>query len=197
MKNEKIKDIKDIEDLKSIMNTILEKVGYTNFKWNEVTIDCKEKHERPEELKNGEVAVYIFKYKDKYLKIGKVGENSNNRFRYQHYNPNSCNSNLALQLLKDKDGKKFKAPNKELKEIRDKLLKDFIAKEDQVSKEIREEISEWIFKNTTRTNIYFNLSNNKNKYLILSLFEIALQCYFNPIYEENFHISKCNEEGEL
>lgn len=196
MEKEKIKDIKNIEDLKGIMDPILKKVGYTDFNWNEVTIDCKEKHERPEELKNGEVAVYIFKYKDKYLKIGKVGENSNNRFRYQHYNPNSCNSNLALQLLKDKDGNKFKDDENKLKKIRDMLPKSFIVKEDKVSKETREEISEWIFKNTTRTNIYFNLSNNKNKYLILSLFEIALQCYFNPIYEENFHISKNNEEGE-
>lgn len=36
------------------------------------------------------------------LKIGKVGPNSNPRFQYQHYNPNSAGSNVAKSLLRSR-----------------------------------------------------------------------------------------------
>lgn len=54
----------------------------------------------PKSLEKGKMAVYMFKYGDKYLKIGKVGPKSNARFESQHYNPESARSNLAKSLVK-------------------------------------------------------------------------------------------------
>ncbi len=46
-------------------------------------------------------AVYIFKWNNTYLKVGKVNSNSNARYLSQHYNPASSNSNLSKSLLND------------------------------------------------------------------------------------------------
>lgn len=55
---------------------------------------------KPKSLPNGYSAVYIFKYKSKYLKIGKANSKSNVRFRNQHYGFNA-NSTLAKSLNAD------------------------------------------------------------------------------------------------
>jgi hypothetical protein len=55
----------------------------------------------PLQLPADKAAVYIFKWNDTYLKVGKVNENSNARYQSQHYNPNSSNSNLSKSLLGD------------------------------------------------------------------------------------------------
>ena len=55
---------------------------------------------KPESLEDGKMAVYMFKYGDEYLKIGKVGSKSNARFLSHHYNPKSSGSNLARSLVK-------------------------------------------------------------------------------------------------
>lgn len=48
------------------------------------------------------MGVYTFWYKEKFLKIGKAGPNSNARFLSQHYNPRSAQSTLAASILLDK-----------------------------------------------------------------------------------------------
>lgn len=47
------------------------------------------------------MAVYSFIYQDRFLKIGKAGSNSNERFNSQHYDPKNSQSNLAKSLLND------------------------------------------------------------------------------------------------
>jgi hypothetical protein len=55
----------------------------------------------PQALPVNMAAVYIFKWQDTYLKVGKVNSKSNARYQSQHYNPNSSNSNLSKSLLQD------------------------------------------------------------------------------------------------
>jgi hypothetical protein len=65
---------------------------------------------RATSLPPGSTAVYVFAFSTSagrsapcgpgtVLKVGKVGPNSEARFRYMHYNPGSSNSNLAKSLL--------------------------------------------------------------------------------------------------
>lgn len=56
---------------------------------------------QPKSMGKGKMAIYIFIYNDKFLKIGKAGPSSNSRFLSQHYNPSSSKSNLAASLLAD------------------------------------------------------------------------------------------------
>ena len=60
----------------------------------------------PLALPKNHAAVYIFKWNNEYLKVGKVNEKSNARYQSQHYNSASSNSNLSKSLLSDP---KFKA----------------------------------------------------------------------------------------
>lgn len=79
-------------------------------------------------LPKGEIAIYIFLDKNftECYKVGKVGENSNARFQFQHYLPNSTKSNLAKSILADNG----------------------ILDVDE------ENVGNWIKKNTTRVNIF-------------------------------------------
>jgi|GEM_PF-3375560 len=52
----------------------------------------------PLQLPRGYSAIYIFKWNECYLKVGKVNSKSNARYQSQHYNPNSSNSNLSKSL---------------------------------------------------------------------------------------------------
>lgn len=62
-------------------------------------------HSVPRKLPTGKMAVYTFIYNGTFLKIGKVGPNSNARYTSQHYNPGSSKSNLAKSILEDPDMK--------------------------------------------------------------------------------------------
>lgn len=53
----------------------------------------------PEKLPAGFCAVYIFKWNDKYLKVGKANSKSNARYQSHHYIAESSNSNLSKSLL--------------------------------------------------------------------------------------------------
>jgi len=55
----------------------------------------------PLRLPANSAAVYIFKWNNVYLKVGKVNAKSNARYQSQHYNPNSSGSNLSKSLLRD------------------------------------------------------------------------------------------------
>ena len=45
-----------------------------------------------EKLPDNSMGIYMLKYKDKFLKIGKVNSKSNARFTSQHYNSTSTRS---------------------------------------------------------------------------------------------------------
>lgn len=66
-----------------------------------VTWEAGEKSHIPTPLPKKMAAVYIFKWNDFYLKVGKVNSNSSARYQSQHYNENSSSSNLAKSLLSD------------------------------------------------------------------------------------------------
>lgn len=55
----------------------------------------------PLPLPNGFAAVYVFRWNDCCLKVGKVNNKSNARYQSQHYNPNSSNSNLSKSIIND------------------------------------------------------------------------------------------------
>jgi len=100
------------------------------------------------------MGVYLFKYGDKYLKIGKAGPNSNARFTSQHYNPNSSQSNLAKSILNDPDMDKFNLDN--------------------------ENVGNWIKQNVQRIDI---LIDSSLTIFVLELFESFLHCKSKPKYE--------------
>lgn len=108
---------------------------------------------KPISLPTDMAAIYLFKWNDTYLKVGKVNSNSNARYQSQHYNPNSSNSNLSKSLLADSE---FQA-----------LLGDKI-------------VGNWIKENTTRFNILIPTTMGKNFVHFAEAFFI-LKC--NPKYE--------------
>jgi hypothetical protein len=57
----------------------------------------------PKALPSGHIAVYIFQDNATCYKVGKAHENSNARYQYQHYQPNSSKSNLAKSMISDKN----------------------------------------------------------------------------------------------
>ncbi|MDR2558676.1 MAG: hypothetical protein LBC86_03915 [Oscillospiraceae bacterium] len=56
---------------------------------------------RSKTLPQGKMAIYTFVHNGQFLKIGKVGKNSNARFSSQHYNPGSAMSTLSKSILRD------------------------------------------------------------------------------------------------
>lgn len=108
----------------------------------------------PVALPKNKVAVYMFRYKNQFLKIGKVGENSNARFQYQHYKPFSAQSTLAESILEDR-------------EMKLEFLDD-------------ENVSEWILNNCGRIDIIIDSDTTKFK---VDLIEAALHYKYQPKYE--------------
>ena len=112
-------------------------------------------HSAPKSLDDGKMAIYIFKYKDTYLKIGKVGAKSKARYTSQHYLPNSSISNLAKSILKDES---------------------FL----NVHAITEKNVGEWIKDNCQRINI---LIDKELGHFALSLIEAMLHYKYQPKYE--------------
>ena len=110
---------------------------------------------QPGNLPKGKMAVYVFSDKDSVLKVGKAGQNSNARYKSQHYNPGSSQSNLAASLLKDEEVIQRYSLN-------------------------RENVPAWIKQNTDRVN--FLLDANLGTW-ILTLLEAFTQCRLQPVFE--------------
>jgi len=117
---------------------------------------------KPEKLKKGYMAVYIFTnpLNTECYKVGKVFKNSNARFQTQHYSPSSSRSNLAKSLLDDYT-------------VNGNFTQD--------------NISEWIKQNTTRTNL---LIDAKKAISTLNLLEAFLQVKLDPKYEGRKSLKK-------
>jgi hypothetical protein len=60
-------------------------------------------HKPPPSLPMGMMAVYVFSWKARCLKVGKAGPNSHARYAHQHCSPGSSRSNLAKSLLATRD----------------------------------------------------------------------------------------------
>lgn len=91
-----------IDELYETISNVLKAIGKEIDMTKVKIVDCGIPH-LPTCLKSGTMAVYVFIYSDKVLKIGKAGPKSNARFVSQHYNPHSARSNLAASILQDPD----------------------------------------------------------------------------------------------
>lgn len=117
--------------------------------------NMKAPHSPPTSLPSRKMAVYVFMWNDKCLKVGKVGPRSQARYTSQHYNPKSSNSNLAKSILKNKE------------ELGLTGLTD-------------SNVGDWIKTYTDRVN--FILDENLG-IPVLSLMESFLQCRLRPMFE--------------
>ena len=135
---------------------VVAKLGGIKINLDDIDIEILEMpHKPPINLPNGKMAVYIFSSKECVLKVGKAGSRSQARYTSQHYNPGSAPSTLAASILKDKNA-------------------------GQRCRLTEENISDWIKKNTDRTN--FLLDANMDKWL-LNLLEAFVQCRLKPVFE--------------
>ncbi len=103
----------------------------------------------------GKIAVYAFFLNGKALKVGKVGANSDARYRSQHYNPKSAGSNLARSILKDP------------------------AKVGAIGIDERN-VGDWIKQHTDRVNLLLPETLGKHR---LSLLESFLHDRWKPLFE--------------
>jgi len=108
----------------------------------------------PTPLPKGKMAVYVFSFERRVLKIGKVGPNSSARFQTQHYLPGSSNSNLAKSLLADRSGPCWKMNEKK--------------------------IGPWMREHLDRTDI---LLDSDLPIAVLGFLEVFLHCRYSPRYE--------------
>ena len=111
-------------------------------------------HIRPKSLPAGLVAVYMFKYGNDFLKIGKAGPKSAARYCSQHYGTKAP-STLAKSLIKHQA--RFNLS----------LLDE-------------SNIAKWIDENTTRINVLFSATYDP---ALLSLLESFLHCRLKPVFE--------------
>jgi hypothetical protein len=112
-------------------------------------------HKPPSFLPSGKMAVYVFVWNGRCLKVGKVGPKSQARFTSQHYNPASSNSNLAKSLVVGHE--KFGLSG--ITELN---------------------VGAWIKANVDRANF---LLSEECGIPLLTLLESFLQCRFNPVFE--------------
>ena len=122
---------------------------------SDIKVEFLDAPHKPRGLPNGYMAVYAFWWNDLWLKVGKVGPNSNARYLSQHYNPGSAQSTLAGSLVQD--------PN----------MLDVCDFDPQNP-------GHWIKASTCRVNIL--IPSNRRKEL-LSLLEAFLHVRLRPHYE--------------
>jgi hypothetical protein len=122
---------------------------------SKIRVEVLNKPHKPSGLPTGKMAVYCFFFNGDALKVGIAGPNSDARYRSQHYNPNSANSNLAKSILAY-PGKIGISP----------LHTNFVGI--------------WIKEHTDRINILLPDFFGKP---ILSMLESFLQARWKPIYE--------------
>lgn len=126
-----------------------------NLPENAITTESLSAPHIPPTLPEGKMGVYVFIFNNHCLKVGKVGPESGNRYRHQHYNPKSSNSNLAKSLLMEQD----------------KIGIDNLTEND---------VGYWIKDHTDRLNF---IMNNELGIQILTLLEVFIQCRLNPLFE--------------
>ena len=112
-------------------------------------------HKPPSVLPSGKMAVYVFVWDGRCLKVGKVGPKSQARFTSQHYSPASSNSNLAKSLVAGHG----------------KLGLSGITESN---------VGAWIKTNVDRVNF---LLSAECGIPVLTLLESFLQCRLNPVFE--------------
>jgi hypothetical protein len=119
-------------------------------------------------LPKGKAAVYVFFHGETCLKVGKVGANSDARFRSQHYLPSGAMSNLAKSLCLD-----YASDAAMSRFFRADLRSEFES----------ESVAEWMLTNLSR--VHFFLDANAPTGAV-RLLEVFLQCRLQPLFEEGY-----------
>ena len=65
----------------------------------DVTVESLPSPHRPPQLPKEKMAVYVFCYQGRALKVGRAGPKSGPRYTSHHYNPTAAKSTLAASLL--------------------------------------------------------------------------------------------------
>ena len=112
-------------------------------------------HKPSTRLPPGKMAVYLFRHRDRVLKVGKAGPNSEARYTSQHYSSRAAPSTLAASLLKH-------GPEVGIPELDEATVGD------------------WIRQNTDRCNF---LLDSGYPIRLLTLLESFLQCRLDPVFE--------------
>ncbi len=112
-------------------------------------------HTPPKELSEEKMAVYVFSTDTEVLKVGKANTGSENRYLYQHYNPDAAGSTLAKSLMQDENIPSMLRP-------------------------VKESVSDMIMERTDRVNFLLDVELGL---FVLNLFEAYIQCRLRPIYE--------------
>ena len=134
---------------------VAERAGFRLFADDLKVESLPAPHIPPTRLPDGKIAVYIFSYQGRALKIGQAGPKSGPRYASQHYNPKGAKSTLAKSIF---------ARGSEI----------------GVTGLSESMVGAWIKSNTGRFNIL--LDSNQPKRL-LTLLEAFAQCRLNPIFE--------------
>jgi len=142
--------VKEIEKLIIDSSQI---IGKPILKNNFQIIDRGCPHRQPQSLPSNKMAVYMFKYNNIFLKIGKANKKSNARYVSMHY-CFSAPSTLAKSILKDKDN----YPS----ELNENNIKD------------------WMLKNLQRIDILIDANLG---YFVLEFIEVILHYKYQPKYE--------------
>lgn len=109
-------------------------------------------------LEDGYMAVYTFVLSydsdDKWLKVGQVSKNSNQRYKYDHYKTDK-GSTLARSLINDPENCSLNKSN----------------------------VGDWIENNCDRYDVWIDSSRFSNPKIVLNFVEGLLQYNLNPRYE--------------
>ena len=154
-------NMKNAKEIKSILIDLFEGVTATLGKRLDLSLKMEitvlePPHQIPK-LPRGKVAIYCFMHKGRYLKVGRVGADSGNRYSNQHYEPKSSRSNLAKSILKN------------VGQYDDENITE-------------ENIKDWMCNNLRRVNIVFDKDIGIHA---LKLFEACLHYQLDPRYEGN------------
>lgn len=117
-------------------------------------------------LPKGKAAVYVFFHGETCLKVGKVGANSDARFRSQHYLPSGAMSNLAKSLCLD-------FTSEQSRFFQSELRLGFDA----------ESVADWMLTNLSRVHFFIDADAPTGT---VRLLEVFLQCRLQPLFEEGY-----------
>ncbi len=124
----------------------------------EIKYQPKENHSLS--LEDGYMAVYTFALGDKWLKVGQVSKNSNQRYKYDHYKTDK-GSTLARSLINDP-----------------KMVKDYSLDKSNVR--------DWIKNHCDRYDVWIDSTRFSNPTIVLNFVEGLLQYNLNPRYEGKY-----------
>lgn len=119
-------------------------------------------------LPKGKAAVCVFFHGETCLKVGKVGANSDARFRSQHYLPSGAMSNLAKSLCLD-----FTTEEAQSRFFRADLRTAFES----------ESVADWMLTNLSRVHFFLDANAPTGA---LRLLEVFLQCRLQPLFEDGY-----------